>query len=100
MLPDQAFLIEEGFLDDKSAGFQLETSEIRSTDALARLALAFGMKMIFSNPEKQAAFIEEQTGIPTKAAFDGMIATIDEKQITFSNRNDKKKTLSGLGQAR
>jgi len=31
--------LEENFLDDKSAGFQLESSKIRTADALARLSL-------------------------------------------------------------
>ena len=33
--------LEENFLDDKSAGFQLESVEIRDADALARLALSW-----------------------------------------------------------
>lgn len=33
------FDLEENFLDDKSAGFQLEASELRRTDALSRLLL-------------------------------------------------------------
>ena len=49
----------------------------------------FGMRMIQSNPEKQASFIEEQTGVPTKAAFDGMSATIDDREVIFSSKRDK-----------
>jgi len=41
------FDIEEGFLDDKSAGFQLESSEIRSTDALSRLALILATTTLY-----------------------------------------------------
>lgn len=41
------FDIEEGFLDDKSAGFQLEASEIRSTDALARLMLILATTTLY-----------------------------------------------------
>lgn len=41
------FDIEEGFLDDKSAGFQLQASEIRSTDALARLALILATTTLY-----------------------------------------------------
>lgn len=41
------FDIEEGFLDDKSAGFQLESSEIRSSDALARLALILATTTLY-----------------------------------------------------
>lgn len=53
----------------------------------------FGMKMIFSNPEKQAKLIEEETKIPTKAAFDSMRVTINEKGIDFTdNRMMEKKS--------
>lgn len=41
------FDIEENFLDDKSAGFQLESSEIRSADALARLCLILATAILF-----------------------------------------------------
>lgn len=46
----------------------------------------FGMKMVFSNPEKQAEFIEGQTKIPTKAAFDGMRVTFNDEGITFTDK--------------
>ena len=36
------FDIEENFLDDKSNGFQLESSLIRSADALTRLGFCLG----------------------------------------------------------
>lgn len=41
------FDIEENFLDDKSAGFQLESSEIRDADALSRLALILASTTLF-----------------------------------------------------
>lgn len=41
------FDIEEGFLDDKSAGFQLESSEIRDADALSRLALILATATLY-----------------------------------------------------
>jgi hypothetical protein len=41
------FDIEENFLDDKSAGFQLEASEIRHTDALSRLCLLLATATLY-----------------------------------------------------
>ena len=41
------FDIEEGFLDDKSAGFQLAASDIRTTDALARLVLILATTTLY-----------------------------------------------------
>ena len=41
------FNIEENFLDDKSNGFQLETSLIRSADALSRLCFVLAMTTLF-----------------------------------------------------
>lgn len=41
------FDIEENFLDDKSNGFQLESSLIRSTDALERLAFVLAITTLF-----------------------------------------------------
>jgi len=41
------FDLEENFLDDKSAGFQLESSEIRDADALARLGLVLATATLY-----------------------------------------------------
>jgi hypothetical protein len=41
------FDIEENFLDDKSAGFQLEASELRNADALARLCLVLAVTTLY-----------------------------------------------------
>jgi hypothetical protein len=41
------FDIEENFLDDKSAGFQLESSEIRDADVLSRLALILATTTLY-----------------------------------------------------
>lgn len=41
------FDIEENFLDDKSAGFQLASSEIRDVDALSRLALILATTTLY-----------------------------------------------------
>lgn len=41
------FDIEEGFLDDKSGGFQLESSEIRDAEALSRLCLILAVATFY-----------------------------------------------------
>jgi hypothetical protein len=41
------FEIEENFLDDKSAGFHLEESEVRSAQALARLCLVLAVATLY-----------------------------------------------------
>lgn len=41
------FDIEENFLDDKSSGFQLESSLIRSAEALSRLCLVLAIATLF-----------------------------------------------------
>mgnify|MGYP001194320034 FL=1 len=41
------FDLEENFLDDKSAGFQLESSEIRTADALTRLGLILATATLY-----------------------------------------------------
>jgi hypothetical protein len=41
------FDLEENFLDDKSAGFQLEAGEIRNTDALERLGLILATATLY-----------------------------------------------------
>jgi phosphoribosyl 1,2-cyclic phosphodiesterase len=43
------------------------------------VATHFGMKMIFSGPNRQVKLIEEKTGVPALAAFDGMRLRVGEK---------------------
>jgi phosphoribosyl 1,2-cyclic phosphodiesterase len=43
------------------------------------VATHFGMKMIFSGPNRQVKLIEEKTGVHTLAAFDGMRLRVGEK---------------------
>jgi phosphoribosyl 1,2-cyclic phosphodiesterase len=45
------------------------------------VATHFGMKMLYVGPNREVKLIEEQTGIPTVAAFDGMHLRVS-KQIT------------------
>jgi len=39
----------------------------------------FGMRMLNAGPEKEAAYLSDQTGIPVAAAVDGMRVSISEK---------------------
>jgi phosphoribosyl 1,2-cyclic phosphodiesterase len=43
------------------------------------VATHFGMKMIYSGPAYEIKYIEQKTGVPTVAAFDGMKLQIGEK---------------------
>ncbi len=45
------------------------------------VATHFGLKMLYSGPNQEVKLIEEKTGIPTVAAFDGMHLRVGE-QIT------------------
>lgn len=55
----------------------------------------FGMKMINANPEKEANYLENESGIPVIAAIDGMMIKIDES-ITFKGpkKSDKPRCLT------
>jgi phosphoribosyl 1,2-cyclic phosphodiesterase len=54
------------------------------------IATHFGMKMIYSGPAYEIKYIEQKTGVPTVAAFDGMRIKLDEQiSITKINRNQK-----------
>lgn len=48
----------------------------------------FGMQMIIRGPEREAKLIEEKTGVPTKAAFDGMRIQFGE-EITIGRITKK-----------
>lgn len=49
------------------------------------VATHFGMKMLYSGPNREIQLIEEKTGIPTVAAFDGMKLRVG-KEITVVNK--------------
>jgi hypothetical protein len=52
------------------------------------VATHFGMKMIFSGPAYEIKLIEDTTGVPTIAAFDGMKLRVGEKiSIGKAKRN-------------
>lgn len=55
----------------------------------------FGMQMIFKGPEKEAELIEKRTGVPTKAAFDGMRVLLG-KEIIMSRKAVKSKDLTSF----
>jgi phosphoribosyl 1,2-cyclic phosphodiesterase len=52
----------------------------------------FGMQMIFKGPASEAKLIEEETGVPTVAASDGMRINFGETIIMQAGR----KTQQGL----
>jgi hypothetical protein len=56
----ERFSIEEEFLDEKSNGFQLERSEIRSAPALSRLCLV----MAVGCGSFRVTFCNEVDGLP------------------------------------
>jgi len=54
------------------------------------VATHFGMKMIFSGPNRQVKRIQEETGVPTIAASDGMRLRIGEKiQVEKTGRKQR-----------
>lgn len=55
----------------------------------------FGMQMIYRGPEKEAELIEKKTGVPTKAAFDGMRILLS-KEIVIGRRVGKGRDLTSF----
>jgi phosphoribosyl 1,2-cyclic phosphodiesterase len=52
------------------------------------VATHFGMKMLFSGPNYEVKLIEEKTGVPTVAAFDGMKLRIGKKITVGKTRRN------------
>ncbi|MEM1562585.1 MAG: MBL fold metallo-hydrolase [Candidatus Bathyarchaeia archaeon] len=55
----------------------------------------FGMQMIYKGPEREAELIEKKTGVPTKAAFDGMRVLLS-KEIIVGRRVGKGRDLTSF----
>ena len=54
------------------------------------VATHFGMKMIYSGPAYEIKLIQETTGVPTVAAFDGMKLRVGEKiTVEKTKRNQQ-----------
>ena len=53
------------------------------------VATHFGMKMLFSGPTYEVKMIEEKTGVPTVAAFDGMKLRVGEKITVGKTRRNQ-----------
>ncbi len=54
------------------------------------IATHFGMKMLYSGPSHEVKFIENSTGVPVVAAFDGMKIRIGEKiRIGKTGQNEQ-----------
>ncbi len=61
------------------------------------VATHFGMKMIFSGPRREVRLIEEKTGVPTLAAFDGMRLRIGEKiQVQRTKKKQRGARVTSL----
>jgi phosphoribosyl 1,2-cyclic phosphodiesterase len=61
---------------------------LRQAKPKAAVITHFGIKMINADPEKEARYLEKETGIPIIAAIDGMKIKIDE-HITFKGPRKK-----------
>ncbi len=63
--------------------YHLNTDEVRRVVEEAKpgavIFTHFGMKMVNAGPEAEAAYIEEETGVPAVAARDGMRVIVGEK---------------------
>ncbi len=59
------------------------------------VATHFGMKMIYSGPAYEIKYIQQKTGVPTVAAFDGMKLKIAEK-ITIGKINKPQKNIENF----
>jgi hypothetical protein len=54
----------------------------------------FGLKLLNKDPEKEAAWLEEQTGTPVVAAVDGMTVTLgDEITIRGPRKLDEPRVI-------
>lgn len=54
---------------------------IEESDPEACIMTHFGMRMLNAGPEKEAAYLAEESGVPVYAAVDGLKATISEEII-------------------
>ncbi len=52
---------------------------VREARPEAAVLTHFGMRMIFRGPSREAKVVEEETGVPTTAAVDGMRIKVNEK---------------------
>lgn len=55
----------------------------------------FGMQMILKGPEREAKLIEKKTGVPTRAAFDGMRVILG-KEIIIGRKLRGERDLSSF----
>ncbi|MEM0010344.1 MAG: MBL fold metallo-hydrolase [Candidatus Bathyarchaeia archaeon] len=55
----------------------------------------FGMQMILRGPEREAELVEKRTGVPTRAAFDGMRVLLGE-EISISKKAVRGKDLTSF----
>ena len=74
-------------------GHMTPKEAVRLVDAVKpemAVATHFGMKMLFSGPTYEVKLIEEKTGVPTVAAFDGMKLRVGEQiSVGKTSRNQQ-----------
>ncbi|MEM2026498.1 MAG: MBL fold metallo-hydrolase [Candidatus Bathyarchaeia archaeon] len=68
---------------------------IEETRPEMALITHFGMQMILRGPEREAELIEKRTGVPTRAAFDGMRVILG-KEITIGGKTRRGRDLSSF----
>ncbi|MEM2183246.1 MAG: MBL fold metallo-hydrolase [Candidatus Bathyarchaeia archaeon] len=68
---------------------------ISETHPEMALITHFGMQMILKGPEREAELIEKKTGVPTRAAFDGMRVILG-KEITIGGKMRRERDLSSF----
>jgi len=68
---------------------------IEETQPEMALITHFGMQMILKGPEREAELIEKKTGVPTKAAADGMRVLLG-KDIVIDRKMRRERDLSSF----
>lgn len=64
---------------------------IEETQPEMAIITHFGMQMIFRGPEKEASLIRDKTGVPTKAAFDGMELFLNKRGVAIGGKSRRKR---------
>lgn len=69
---------------------------IEETRPKMALITHFGMQMILRGPEREAELIERKTGVPTKAAFDGMRVLMGKEIVIGGKKEGKSRDLGSF----
>jgi phosphoribosyl 1,2-cyclic phosphodiesterase len=78
--------------------YHLNSDEVRRIVDEAKpgvvLLTHFGMKMVNAGPEEEAVYIEEETGVPSVAARDGMRVIVgDSIEVKGSRKSDEPRII-------